>query len=343
MRRMLTTLLVVVLALSAAPVPAFAWCNGPAKNGQTGAGYGSHDWILDRAIKQAGPAGAWVRRTTALLATDDPDTQKWGPRVDHYYETGSMRGAPQTVSDLYRKAVVAYAAGDMTAASRYLGQLSHCYSDATQPFHVTLANSPYRSLHVRYEYAVDDRQNTSTKSLSWITPRPVMPVSDVRQKTIDAAVYARGYFPSLLSSYRASRSVSSGTPLRITKRVMTRSVNDLADIIASIPTGEGVAPSPATVVMGITRTNPRPNEKVGAWVRIYDANGAPMNAIGVTFTWKLASGTETWLTYTDADGYVSRWQNIGDAPLGRPLSVSIKVTDGGVTTTDTRTFVPTMR
>lgn len=343
MRRTLTTAVVLALVLSGIPGTAAAWCNGPTKNGQVGAGYGSHDWILDQAIKQAGPAGAWVRRSTALLATDDPDSQKWGARVDHFYETGSMRGAPQAVSDLYHKAVTAYRAGDMTAASRYLGQLSHCYSDITQPFHSTKAASGIGSIHTRYEYAVDDRQNISTKSLSWITARPRFPVGDIRTKTIDAAVYARSFYPSLLSSYRASGSVGSGTPLRITKTVMTRAVNDLADIIASIPTGTGEATAAASVTMGLSRTNPRPNEKVGAWVRVADASGRPIDAVGVTFVWKLASETVTWLTYTDASGYVSRYQNIGDAPIGKPLSVTTIITVNGVTTANTRSFVPALR
>jgi len=343
MRRTIIVALALAVLLGTSPGVALAWCNGPTKNGQVGSGYGTHDWILDQAIKQAGPDGAWVLRRTALLATDDPDSAKWPAATQHYNETGSCRGAPQTVSDLYHKAIVAYRAGDMVAASRFLGQLAHCYSDVMQPFHASSASNGYKSLHIRYEWAVDDRQNTSTKSLSWLTRRPIATVTDIRTKTIDAALYSRSCFPSLLSSYKASRSVSGGTPLRITKRVMSRAVNDLADIVASIPTGAGEAEAPSTVDMGLTRTDPRPDDRVGAWVRCLDASGAPMNAVGVRFVWHLPDGDVSTMSYTDANGYICRYQNIGDAPVGQPLSVATIVTVSGATTTTERTFTPTSR
>lgn len=343
MRRTLTILLAAALLISTPATAALAWCNGPTKNGSVGAGYGSHDWILDRAIKRAGAGGAWVKRTTALLSSDDPDSQDWGARSQHFVESGPMRGAPQTVGELYHKAVVAYRAGDMTAASKYLGQLSHCYADILQPFHTSSAANDYPKTHKRYEWAVDDRQNTSTKSLTWLTLRQPVQVTDVRAKTVAAGLYSRGFFKSLVGSYRSSGTVGSGTPLRITKAVMSRAVNDLADIIVSIPTGSGEATDAATVEMGLSRTDPRPKENVRAWVRIYGPDGAPLDAVGVTFVWTLPSGTVKWVTYTDATGYISRNQNIGAAPLGRPLSVKTIVTVNGKTTTNTRTFVPTAR
>jgi len=228
MRRIIVIALALALLVGATPLPAMAWCNGPAKNGHTGDGYGSHDWILDHAITKAGSGGAWVQRSVALLASDDPDTQKWGARFDHYLENGSCRGAAQSVADLYHKAVVAYRAGDMKAASRYLGQLSHCYSDILEPFHTTKAASGLLALHRQYEFAVDDHQNTRTKVASWFVPRAGAPVADVRVATIEAAAFARSLFPSLLTSYKASRSVTKGTPLKVTKLVMSRAVNDLA-------------------------------------------------------------------------------------------------------------------
>lgn len=338
MRRIFVIALTLVLLVGVVPTQAFAWCNGPTKNGSVGSGYGSHDWILDRAITKAGAAGTWVRRSAALLTSDDPDTAKWAPATQHIFETGSCRGAAQTVSDLYHKAVVAYRAGDRLAASRYLGQLSHCYSDILQPFHTSSVANNYKTLHTQYEWAVDDHQNTRTSSLSWITPRPAAPVTEVRQMTVNAATFARGLFPSLLSSYKASHSVTKGTPLRITKAVMSRAVNDLADIIASIPTGAGEATQPGAIDVSVSRSNPWPGTNVEALVRVTDANGQPLDGVGVRFVWHVTSGRVAYDSYTNADGYVWKWQNIGDAAGGQVLSVDAIVTVNGQTTTRTCEF-----
>jgi hypothetical protein len=343
MRRIITIVIALALILGAVPAQAFAWCNGPTKNGSVGSGYGSHDWILDRAITKAGASGAWVRRTTALLASDDPDTQKWAAATQHIFATGSCRGAAQAVSDLYHQAVVAYAAGDRVAASRYLGQLSHCYSDILQPFHTSSVANGYRALHTKYEYAVDDHQSTRTNSFFRITSRPAAPVDNVRTMTIDAATFARGLFPSLLSSYKASHSVTKGTPLKVTKAVMSRAVNDLADIIAGIPAGTGEASQPGAVDLSLNRTNVRPNSRVGASIHVTDAAGDPIDAVGVKLIWHLAGGSVVYHSYTDGNGDLSEWQDIGDAKNGQALSVDALVTVNGRTTTATCAFTATQR
>lgn len=339
MRRTAIALVLIVLLVGAMPASALAWCNGPAKNGRVGNGYGTHDWILDRAIKQAGAGGSWVARSTALLATDDPDSSKTLAAYHWYREVGGCRGAPHMVGELYHKAVIAYRAGDRASASRYLGVLSHYYADITQPFHTTAAAAAYGTLHRQYEYAVDDFQNTPTKSYFWVTPRAVVPVTDIRSKTVDAALYARSLFPSLLASYRVSHSVTSGTPKRVTRLVMSRAVNDLADIIASIPTGSGEATAPAKVELSLSRVNPRQYQRVGAFVTVTGADGRPMNAVGVRLVWSLPTGTGTWLTFTEANGSATRWIDIGAAPVGQTSTVTAYVTVNGVTTTATTGFM----
>lgn len=340
MRR--TALLVILIALIVGTLPgtALAWCNGPAKNHIAGNGYGSHDWILEGAIKHAGSAGTWVWDTTALYASDDPDTQKVPPVYHWFQETGRVRGAPYMVSELYHKAVVAYRAGDRRSASKYVGLLSHYYADITEPFHTSGRASSYKALHIQYEYAVDDYQNTSTRSRSWVTLRSIVPVADIRTKTISAALYARSQFPSLLSSYNNSRSVRAGTPNKITRRVMSRAVNGLADIIATIPTGAGETTFPDTVDFKISDTSVRQNTKVGASVRCTDANGDPMDAVRVQFVWRLASGTVTRTTYTGATGFVSHWLDIGSAPTGRKAYVTATVIANGDSEASELSFTP---
>lgn len=342
MRRCVHTAIAIVLLLGMMPGSAFAWCNGPVVNGSRGAGYGSHDWILDQAIKQAGASGDWVHRKTALLTTDDPDTHNWSIPAQHFYVDGSCRGAAQTVADVYHKAVLAYQAGDGALASKYLGELSHCYTDILQPFHTTAKAKKYHSLHIKYEYAADDHQNTSTKSRSWLTLRPVELVSDIRQKTVDAAVYARSQFPTLVKDYNARRRMSGDT-LRVTKRVMSRGVNDLADIIKSIPLAAGEATAPATWEMDISRTSVPRYQSALASIRLTGANGQPLDAVGVSFVWRLPGDRKiTWKTYTDANGYVSRHQEIGSTPTG-DASVTMKFTVNGVSTTQVRDFQVTRK
>ena len=342
MRRSAVLALAILMLVTAMPGTAAAWCNGPDKNGSQGAGYGSHDWILDHAIKHAGAGGDWVYKKTALLASDDPDTANWGAPSQHFYEKDSCRGAPQSVADLYHKAVVAYQAGDRVTASKYVGQLSHCFTDILQPFHSTAKAKNYHSLHIKYEYAVDDHQNTSTKSGSWLTLRPVAAITDVRQTTIDAALYARSQFPTLLSSFKASHAIK-GNALKVTKRVMSRGVNDLADLIASIPQNVGQSADATNIDVTLWNARPNPNEGVGCFVTITGPDGEPLDAVGVHFVWHMPDGTAKWDNYTNADGYVARYQNIGDAPIGKPLTVEAIVTVNGVTTSTERTFVPTKR
>ena len=63
--------LIGLLLLEIAPPPATAWSNG-----QSGPNYfGTHDWVLKKAIKAAGNDANWVRVRVALRATDDPDTK----------------------------------------------------------------------------------------------------------------------------------------------------------------------------------------------------------------------------------------------------------------------------
>jgi hypothetical protein len=64
----------VVVLLGAAP--AGAWSNGVEGPNS----FGTHDWILKKAIKAAGKKASWVRLRVALRATDDPDTKEG---IDH--------------------------------------------------------------------------------------------------------------------------------------------------------------------------------------------------------------------------------------------------------------------
>lgn len=342
MRRIILVAIVTAMLVAMLPSTALAWCNGPTRNGNRGDGYGTHDWILDRAIKIAGVQGTWVNRTTALVATDDPDSKKTPVTYHWFKETGSCRGAPQMVSEYYHKAVVAYRNGDRALASRYLGVMSHYFSDITQPFHASGKSAPYGALHHDYEFAVEDYTNKPTANRSWVTPRATVPVTDIRAKTVSAALDARKYFPKLLAGYKRSRTVRTGMTNWVTKRMLSRAANDLADIISTIPSGAGEATVPANVNIRLSTTAPKRSwgVRLGTLVTLTDANGKGLDAVGVKFVWYLPSGTVTWLTFTDANGYIYRYQTITSVPLNRPANAYAFITVNGKSTTYRLPYTP---
>jgi hypothetical protein len=124
---------------------------------------------------------------------------------------------------------------------------------------------------------------------------------------------------------------------------MSRAVNDLADIIAAIPTGTGEAAAPGAVEVTLSRANPRVNTNVEAFVHVTDAAGQPIDAVGVRFIWRLASGRVVYDYYTSPSGDAARWQNIGDAANGQVMSVDVVVTVNGQATTTTKEFTASKR
>jgi len=278
----------------------------------------------------------------AYRATDDPDSYKADLTWHHFKESGAARGAPYAVSLYYEKAVAAYKAGDYAAASKYLGVLSHYYSDACQPFHTTRNATNYAKLHVEYEYDVDDYQHKLGNVTSWVTPRAYQPVTNIRSKTIAAAKFARSRYPSLLKTYKASHNISrTGTPRRITKEVQSRAANDLADIIRTIPKGKGLAPMPAATKASVWRYHPRQYQRNGTYVVCTDASGRGIEGVGVKFTWRLPSGTKTLLRYTGTDGKVETWEDIGATPLMQPRYVTATVPVSGETTSTDAYYMAT--
>jgi hypothetical protein len=341
MRRIALIIAAVAVFVGVQPGTAFGWANGPTRNGNPGQGYGTHDWILDRAVTLAGADGAWVVRTTALLATDDPDFGR-SPVGYHWYASGSSRGAPYAVSELYHRALASLRSGDRVAASRYLGQMSHYYADINQPFHTSSAATAHGTLHIQYEKALDPIQYSGTRVTSWVTRRPRVPVTDIRAKTVSAALYARSLYPQLYASYKASHSVRTGTANKITRLVLSRAVNDLADIIVAIRSGSGEATSPAAVSMGLSSARLRPDQRIGAFVTCTDTDGRPLNAVRVLFVWHLSTGTETCTAYTDSAGYAAaRYTDIGPSPFTPSSYVSACITVNGTTATHSLSFVPT--
>ena len=108
-----------------------------------------------------------------------------------------------------------------------------------------------------------------------------MPVTDVRAKTVAASKFSRARYYTLRNSFLLAPSEQD--PKRITREVQSRAANDLADIIASIPTGGGLAPVPAAPVVRLSYSFPRQNQTVGAFVTCLSPTGRPMEGVGVRY------------------------------------------------------------
>ena len=299
---------------------AYGWANGADLNGDGigDDGYGTHDWVIEHAIDLAGTSASWVDVKTAILASDDPDQEKalTSSYLHVFKPLGRARGAPQAVADEYHLLMNAYQAGDFQEASRRLGRLSHYYADINQPYH-TLAVADTNGLHYEYEVAVSGMTRTYEHGPDLLAERPRQSVGDVRAATISAALFARGKYASLADAYAASRDVSGGGARVITGELLSRAVNDLADIITAVEVGEGLAVEPATIDSEVSKQWPALNQTIRTAARVTDADGRPIEGAPVTFSWQIGSKTETVTVYTHEDGVGYWWKSIGQAPLMR--------------------------
>lgn len=345
-RRIAAITVTSLLLVAATASSAFAWANG----GDNGNGYGTHDWLLEHAITLAGGNGDWVDVKTALLASDDPDSQGTSTYLHTYMEYGRAQGGPQQVADVYYKLVQAYQAGNYTEASRQLGVMSHYYSDITQPYHTdTRGTSSVNSRHYNYEVDVSAITRRYSDSTGWLTNRSRKTVTDVRRNAVSAALYARTKYVNLDASYKYHGAVK-GYAYTATGYVLNRAVNDLADIIATVPSGQGLAEAPATMsqkMMKMTYYYPRRGsnfnaDKICSQVYCYDAEGKPMRAVAVTFTWPFADGEKSYVAYTDANGYAYNWQAPGTGiSLMQRRTLSARTVASGETATSTTWYMPT--
>ena len=132
--------LTALLAFAGSIAPVAGWSN-------RGDGYGTHDWILDQALRlldERGIGHAWVDRTIALEATDDPDTVEVeadpARKIEHTYTaTGRRGGAIHRITEHYAKLLRAYDANDDDEASYQLGMLAHFWGDLSMPYHTAQA------------------------------------------------------------------------------------------------------------------------------------------------------------------------------------------------------------
>lgn len=331
-RRITLLIAVVVLALGVNTTSALAWSNGPAVGGQAGYGYGTHDWILEHAIEIAGSDADWVDVDTALWHTNDPDYFRTNSDWHLFRNTGKSRGGPQAVADHYYAAVLALRADDTDEASKELGVLSHYYADMLVPFHTTYDAISHPALHNDYELAVDGYHRRFSGAPDWVNEADAKPLTDVRERAISAAKFSRGKYTTLLSSFSRNPDVRRNSTVDdITADLMSRAINDLADVIRAAPSGDGVSSSPAKLVATVSNSTPIRGRKVCAYAKCTSASGRILEGIRVDFYWPKAGGGTTKVSaYTDSKGVAHNWRTMSTSlPVGKRLTVKAVARSSG--------------
>lgn len=203
------------------------WANGP----DGGNGFGTHDWLFNRAWKALdGPD--WIKYRMALRATDNPDTIFKDFEFHVYDRWGAKYGrAPKKVQELFDKTVPAYRAGDFETASRLLGRMSHYFSDVNNPLR-TDASSAENLMRASYERAVSRETSSPDKKLYAFKFDGRDYVSDPAQFTRDVAVLAHADYKALVDEF--NRNGMNDKVRAITKRRLNRAANGMADLIYSV-------------------------------------------------------------------------------------------------------------
>lgn len=226
-RAQLTAVAVALVLVVAGASPARAWANGVGGPNS----FGTHDWILKKAIRAAGGDASWVRVRVALRATDDPDTKDG---IDHasgtwwhvYDRWGSHWGGADEAAEVwYRRTKNRLAAGRERAASKALGYLAHIVGDVANPMH-TDSSEREDGVHSSYESAVDRRIRDYPfryDGRDAAAPGP---------RTRSVARRAHRYYFELVRAY--DRHGYNTTVHRITKRQLKRAANAMADLITSL-------------------------------------------------------------------------------------------------------------
>ena len=344
-------MLAAVLVLPVALSPVAGWANGSGNN------YGTHDWILDQALRLLDARGinhSWVDRTIALAATDDPDTIEKAEdptrKVEHVYlPDGKRGGAVHRITEHYAKILRLYKAGDYDAASYHLGMLAHFYGDILQPFHTHRdAVGDDDSLHHGYELLVNAVTKTPTASPGWSvanTSWVVKDLADVRKMALAGAAYSRARFPTLAANLKASDTSLSSAASAVTREVLIRASGDLADLVSSVKKGIGNPPMVGSIKVWMKWQGVKPNEPVeAAFATVLDVNGKPIEGVEVKVTTPVSpTSTKTLRFWTDGTGTGHITYATGDFTKMVKQTVTLKVTTDQTTVSKSTWFFETKK
>lgn len=334
-RRLAAAGVVVGLLVSMTPSAAFAWANGP----NAGNGYGTHDWIIDQAVKVLAGQAGWFDAQAARLRSDDPDTIERAAdparEIEHVYrESGKRGGAVDRVAELYVDAVEHYQAGDYHAASEDIGLLAHFYGDLLNPYHSAAAATGKTSWHAWYEHLVDDQTGRASDRPDWSsTARTVHAISNVRTSAIAAAAYSRKYFRSIHAEMVKTHSRLTSRASQITGYVMKYGAKGLANIIWSVSQGVGLPPPPATLTVRIRyRYVLRGYDFQTVYVSAKDASGHAIEGLAIHVDRPTPGGGVSPVTiWTDPKGQAHTHWDVGASPYMVRRDVGVRASTGDVT------------
>jgi hypothetical protein len=225
------SIVVGLLLMPSSQQPAGAWLNGLPQKPNS---FGTHDWVLLKAVKAVGAKGRWVRLRIALRATDDPDSIRDIPYAsDHRWHNwgpykGTTGGAPKAVRIWYRRTVHRLEQGRRRKASRTLGIMSHLLSDIAQPMH-TADTKAEDSEHLKYEGKVDARCEGSPSKCIYRFRYDGPDRARPRKRTLREVRRAKPYYSDLVNQV-AEHGYNSEIH-RITRRQLNRAANAIADLI----------------------------------------------------------------------------------------------------------------
>jgi hypothetical protein len=225
---------VILLVIPGAESPARAWLNGLPQRPNS---FGTHDWVLLKAVKAVGAKGRWIRLRVALRATDDPDSVRDIPYAsDHrWHNWGPYKGttgkAPKAVRIWYRRTVRHLEHGRRREASRGLGIMSHLLSDIAQPMH-TADTEAEGSEHLKYEGKVDSRCEGSSSDCIYRFRYDGPDGARPRKRTLREARRAKPYYSELIEE--VAEHGYNHEIHRITMRQLNRAANAIADLILTM-------------------------------------------------------------------------------------------------------------
>lgn len=343
--------LLLAAALLIPGAPALGWANGG------GDGYGTHDWIVDQAVKVLdGRADDWFDARTARLASDDPDTvENHDPLLNEhtYRNRGRRGGGPARIAyefdvaqAAYQRGVAARDAGQLPEAAEafqeaswHIGLLSHFVGDLSQPFHTAYAGIGHDKIHHQFERLVSAQQRSSGASPAWqSTRRTVSRIDNVLDTAVATAAYSRSYYKELYGLLTTQGVRLTNRVSTITGRLMKRAANDLADIIWSISQGVGAQPTVGSIKMSVRWTGVRGGSTNAVYVRAYDTRGQPIEGLRIDLAWPTPTGVHMEYLYTDAKGYQQRIHDVGGSPRLVLRPVVATATVRGVVTTATKAW-----
>jgi hypothetical protein len=263
-----------------------------------------------------------------------------------FHNEGLYGGVPQRVADLYYQACESYAAGNRVEASRLLGLLAHYHADILNPFHAADGAVSWRAHHLPYEHAVSLETNRPGENAAWVTPAARVPLVDVRARTVAAARFSRGKLTALGTAVDPMTEIDVGQPTvnSVTRQMLSRAVNDLADIVSGIPSARGLAKTPAVMKLTLSRHYVTPGLMLCAYATCTDAAGKPMEGVGVTFSWPGPGGSViTTMGYSGPTGVAHNWRKMGGTPYFVRSIVRATVSSSGSTITKSNWFVRSVR